>query len=330
MFKSFFAHGILMEKTLKVGQFYSQHKERFKLSLFTEEHTLESLIVSDEVSRPGLILGGFTKKFAYDRMLIFGETEIVYLESLSQKKLNSYIKTMCSFDIPCIVVSKGLKPPELMIEVANRQKIPVLGTTLGTQEFSRKLSGFLEQYFAPHTFVHGSLADVYGVGVMYIGASGIGKSECVLDLVERGHRLVCDDVIHIIRVGENTLVGMADEKFGHHMEIRGLGIIDIFRLFGIRAVRSRKRIEVVVEPVHWKENVAFDRTGLADRTTEILGVELPLVQVPLVPGKNITVISEVIAMNYLLKLKGYHSAKEFNRRLLEEMGPDRYIEELSE
>ena len=330
MLKSLFTDGILMKKTIKAAQFYSQQKERFQLSLFTEKRTLESLIVNHEVSRPGLILCGFTKKFAYDRTLIFGETEIVYLENLPQKKLKSYIETMCSFDIPCIVVSKGLKPPELMVEVANRQRIPVLGTTLGTQEFSRKLSGFLEQYFAPHTFVHGSLADVYGVGVMYLGASGIGKSECVLDLVERGHRMVCDDVVHIIRVGESTIVGMADEKFGHHMEIRGLGIIDIFRLFGIRAVRSRKRIEVVVELVHWKENVAFERTGLADRTTEILGVKLPLVQVPLVPGKNITVVSEVIAMNYLLKLKGYHSAKEFNRRLLEEMGHDSYIDELSE
>ena len=330
MLKSFFTDGILMKKTLKVSQFYSQQKERFQLSLYTQEPTLESLIVNHEVSRPGLILCGFTAKFAYDRTLIFGETEIVYLENLPKKKLSTYIETMCSFDIPCIVVSKGLKPPKRMVEVANRRRIPVLGTTLGTQEFSRKLTGFLEQYFAPHTFVHGSLADVYGVGVMYLGASGIGKSECVLDLVERGHRLVCDDVVHIIRVGENTLVGMADEKFGNHMEIRGLGIIDIFRLFGIRAVRSRKRIEVVVELVHWKENVAFDRTGLADRTTEILGVELPLVQVPLVPGKNITVISEVIAMNYLLKLKGYHSAKEFNRRLLEEMGQGSYIDELSE
>ena len=330
MLKSFFTDGTLMKKTLKVSQFYSQQKERFQLSLYTQERTLESLIVNHEVSRPGLILCGFTKKFAYDRTLIFGETEIVYLENLPQKELSTYIETMCSFDIPCIVVSKGLKPPKRMVEVANRRRIPVLGTTLGTQEFSRKLTGFLEQYFAPHTFVHGSLADVYGVGVMYLGASGIGKSECVLDLVERGHRLVCDDVVHITRVGENTLVGMADEKFGNHMEIRGLGIIDIFRLFGIRAVRSRKRIEVVVELVHWEENVAFDRTGLADRTTEILGAELPLVQVPLVPGKNITVISEVIAMNYLLKLKGYHSAKEFNRRLLEEMGQGSYIDELSE
>jgi len=330
LLKSFFTDGILMKKTLKVARLYSKHKERFKFRLFTEEPTLESLIVNHEVSRPGLILCGFTKKFAYDRTLIFGETEIVYLENLPQKKLNSYIETMCSFDIPCIVVSKELKPPELMVKVANRQGIPVLGTALGTQEFSRKLSGFLEQYFAPHTFVHGSLADVYGVGVMYIGASGIGKSECVLDLVERGHRMVCDDVVHITKVGENTLVGMVDEKFGHHMEIRGLGIIDIFRLFGIRAVRSRKRIEVVVELVHWQKNVAFERTGLADRTTEILGVKLPLVQVPLVPGKNITVVSEVIAMNYLLKLKGYHSAREFNRRLLEEMGRDSYIDELSE
>jgi len=319
-----------MEKTLKVANFYSQQRERFKLSLFTAEHTLESQIINAEVSRPGLVLAGFTKRFAHDRTLIFGETEIVYLENLTKAKLKSHLETLCSFKIPCMVVSKDLRPPELMIEVANRQGLPVLGTSLGTQEFHRKLAIYLEQFFAPKTFVHGTLADVYGVGLLYTGPSGIGKSECVLDLVERGHRLVCDDVIHIVRVGESTLVGMASEKFGHHMEIRGLGIIDIFRLFGIRAVRSRKRIELVVQLTRWQDNVEYERTGLEDRTTRILDVELPLVQVPLVPGKNITVISEVIAMNYLLKLRGYHAAREFNRRLLEEMNQDYYIDDLSE
>jgi len=315
---------------LKVADFLQLQKDRFKLCLFTDEHTLQSQIINNEVSRPGLVLCGFTERFAFDRTLVFGETEIVYLESLPEEKLKSYIEIMCSFDIPCMVVSKGLEPPRLMIEVANRRGIPVLGTTLGTQNFNRMLAGFLEQFFAPQTFIHATLADVYGVGLLYTGPSGIGKSECVLDLVERGHRLVCDDVVRIIRVGENTVVGMMNEKLGHHMEIRGLGIIDIFRLFGIRAVRSRKRIEVVVQLSRWENNVQYERTGLVDLTTKILDVELPLVQVPLVPGKNITVIGEVIAMNHLLKQKGYHTAKEFNRRLLEEMQQDRYIDELSE
>src|SRR4030042_3421387 len=222
-----------MEKILKVAHFFKGQKERFQLRLITGEHTLDSRIINHEVSRPGLVLCGFTQRFAFDRTLIFGETEIVYLESLPPERLKEYIETMCSFKIPCVVVSKGLEPPLVMVEVADRQGIPILGTSLGTQEFSRRLSVFLEQHFAPHTFIHGSLADVFGVGLLYIGSSGIGKSECVLDLVERGHRLVCDDVVHVIRIGESTLVGMANEKFGHHMEIRGMGIIDIFSLFGI-------------------------------------------------------------------------------------------------
>ena len=318
-----------MSKVLKVEDFLNRQKERFSLRLFTGKHTLKSEIINNEVSRPGLVLAGFVGRFAYDRTLIFGETEISYMESLSKERLELYLEKMISFDIPCMIVSKGMRPPKIMIEIANRRGQPILGTKAGTQDFHRKLAAYLENYFAPRTFVHGTLADVYGVGLLYIGPSGIGKSECVLDLVERGHRLVCDDVVHVISVGENTLVGMGNERLSHHMEIRGLGIIDVFRLFGIRAVRARKRIEVVVQLERWDETAEYDRTGLEGRTTNVLDVELPLVIVPLVPGKNITVISEVIAMNYLLKLKGHHSAEEFNRRLLEQMNLDHYIEELS-
>jgi HPr kinase/phosphorylase len=319
-----------MEKNLKVSELFNTQKENFKLRLFTQEHTLQSEIINNEVSRPGLVLCGFTKLFAYDRTLIFGETEIVYLENLTGEELKNNIETLCSFDIPCMVISKGLEPPKMLIEVANRCGHPILGTTLGTQKFHRLLASYLEQYFAPQTFIHGTLADVYGVGLLYTGPSGIGKSECVLDLVERGHRLVCDDVVQIIRPRENTLVGMMNPKLSYHMEIRGLGIIDICRLFGIRAVRSQKSIEMVVQLTRWQDDLEFERTGLYDRTTKILDVELPLVQLPLVPGKNITVISEVIAMNYLLKQGGYHTAKEFNRRLLEEMDQKHYIDGLSE
>ncbi|MEA2063869.1 MAG: HPr(Ser) kinase/phosphatase [Gemmatimonadota bacterium] len=319
-----------MVKVLRVADFFSRQKEKFELCLFTGEHTLESNIINNEVSRPGLVLVGFIGRFAYDRTLIFGETEIAYLESLPHEELKAHLEKMTSFDIPCMVVSKGLKPPELLIEVSNARGLPVLGTTIGTQDFHRKLADYLGNYFAPHTIIHGTLADVYGVGLLYTGPSGIGKSECVLDLVERGHRLVCDDVVHVIAIGDNNLVGTGNERLSHHMEIRGLGIIDVFRLFGIRAVRARKRIEVVVRLERWDKKTEYDRTGLDQQTTRILNVELPQVTVPLVPGKNITVISEVIAMNYLLKLLGHHTAEEFNRRLLEEMNLDGYIDELTE
>jgi HPr kinase/phosphorylase len=318
------------DKSIEIGAIFSNCAERFKLSLLTSESTLQSRIVNSEVSRPGLILAGFSKRFAWDRTQVMGETEIVYMESLDPSTLENYLEKMCSFEIPCFFVSKGLEAPQALLDAAERQGRPVLGTQLGTQEFTRRFSSFLEAHFAPQQYLHGSLADVYGVGLLYIGPSGIGKSECVLDLVERGHRLVCDDMVRIIREPGETLVGVANEELGHHMEIRGLGIIDIFRLFGIRAVRKRKRIEVVVELINWEDGAEIDRTGLADRTTEILGVSLPLVQVPLVPGKNITVIGEVIATNHLLKLKGHHSAREFNRRLLEQMKQVDYIDEVSE
>jgi len=320
-----------MSKTLKVEDFLKRFQERFKLSVFTSPETLGGELNNSEVSRPGLVLAGFTRRFAFHRTMVLGETEIVYLEELPQDRLREILDLMFGFQVPMIIVSKGLEPPAYMVEAANNRGVPVLGSGLGTQELIRKLANALELYFAAQTWVHGSLADVFGVGLLYIGPSGIGKSECVLDLVERGHRLVCDDLVHVVRVGENSLVGMlGNEKLGHHMEIRGLGIIDVFRLFGIRSVRSRKRIEVVVQLSMWDEKEEYERTGLNEQKTEILDVELPLIKLPLVPGKNITVISEVIAMNYLLKLKGHNVAEEFNRRLLEQMKQDYYIDELSE
>ncbi len=320
-----------MSKTLKVEDFLKRFHERFKLSVFTSPETLGGELNNSEVSRPGLVLAGFTRRFAFHRTMVLGETEIVYLEELPQDRLREILDLMFGFQVPMIIVSKGLEPPTYMVEAANNRGVPVLGSGLGTQELIRKLANALELYFAAQTWVHGSLADVFGVGLLYIGPSGIGKSECVLDLVERGHRLVCDDLVHVVRVGENSLVGMlGNEKLGHHMEIRGLGIIDVFRLFGIRSVRSRKRIEVVVQLSMWDEKEEYERTGLNEQKTEILDVELPLIKLPLVPGKNITVISEVIAMNYLLKLKGHNVAEEFNRRLLEQMKQDYYIDELSE
>ncbi|MCE5272461.1 HPr(Ser) kinase/phosphatase [bacterium] len=320
-----------MSKTLKVEDFLKRFQERFQLNVFTGPETLGGELNNSEVSRPGLVLAGFTRRFAFHRTMVLGETEIVYLEELPQDRLREILDLMFGFQVPMIIISKGLEPPAYMVEAANNRGVPVLGSGLGTQELIRKLANALEVFFAAQTWVHGSLADVFGVGLLYIGPSGIGKSECVLDLVERGHRLVCDDLVHVVRVGENSLVGMlGNEKLGHHMEIRGLGIIDVFRLFGIRSVRARKRIEVVVQLSMWDEKEEYDRTGLNESKTEILDVELPLIKLPLVPGKNITVISEVIAMNYLLKLKGHNVAEEFNRRLLEQMRQDYYIDELSE
>jgi HPr kinase/phosphorylase len=218
--------------------------------------------------------------------------------------------------------------PPLMTQIAQRHEVPLLRSRLKTGEFYRRLQPFLEEAFAPTTTMHGSLADVYGVGLLFVGRSGIGKSECVLDLVERGHRLVADDLVYVSKRGNDILIGKGHELQQHHMEIRGIGILDVRALFGIRAIRQQKRIEVVVQLEDWIETGKYDRTGLDTQEIQVLGVNLPKVVVPLNAGKNITVLSEVVAMNHLLKYSGVHSAKLFNDRLQQAMQPLRdYLEE---
>jgi HPr kinase/phosphorylase len=229
------------------------------------------------------------------------------------------LKMFFSFPIPCAVITKGQKAHDDLIDEANAAGVAVLCSELKTNEFYSRIKPWLEDEFAPATNLHGSLADVFGVGLLFIGRSGIGKSECVLDLVERGHRLVADDLVLVRRRGADLLIGRGHELQGHHMEIRGVGIVDIPAIFGIRAVRQQKRIEVVVQLDVWDHQGPVDRTGLDGETTHILDVELPKVRVPLNPGKNITVVAEVIAMNHLLKYSGTDPAERFNDRLLRKM-----------
>jgi HPr kinase/phosphorylase len=212
-------------------------------------------------------------------------------------------------------VTKGLELPEGMEAIAKQHGVTILRSRLKTQEFYKRITPFLEDAFAPTTSLHGSLADVYGVGLLFTGASGIGKSECVLDLVERGHRLVADDLVITRKKGHDIVIGSGHPLQRHFMEIRGVGLIDVKAIFGIRAVRQQKRIEVVVVLTKWEEGMVVERTGLEVDSTEILGVEIPRIHVPLNPGKNITVIAEVIAMNHLMRYSGEDPAQAFNERL---------------
>src|SRR5207247_302005 len=229
-----------------------------------------------------------------------------------------------------IVIAKGHEPPAELLELARAERVAVIRTKLKTAEFYRRVKPFLDDAFAPTTTVHGSLADVFGVGLLFLGRSGIGKSECVLDLVERGHRLVADDVVHITRRGNDVLIGRGIEVARHHMEIRGVGLIDINALFGVRSVRQQKRIEVVVQLEDWDTSREYDRTGLDGQETELLGVSMPLVTVPLNPGKNLTVVCEVVAMNHLLRYSGVDSAHTFNERLIRRMREKRELQEYLE
>lgn len=276
-------------------------------------------IRSPEVSSPGLALAGYVDRFPAHRLQVLGETEISYLNSLSKKERDRVMGLFLDFPIPCVFITKALELPAGLSQQATRAGVPVLRSKLKTNEFYRRIKPVLEEAFAPTTNIHGSLADVYGVGLLFVGASGIGKSECVMDLVERGHRLVADDLVIVTRRGNDVLIGRGHELQRHFMEIRGIGLLDVPAIFGIRAVRQQKRIEVVVQLEEWNQDKGVDRTGLDVELTDILGVELHKVRVALNPGKNITVIAEIIAMNHLLRYSGHNAAERFNERLIGHM-----------
>ena len=308
-----------MSRTLTVGQFLERTGDSLSLTDIGEGVGLDKVIPNSDISSPGLALAGYVDRFVAERLQVLGETEITYLGSLTPAERERILSGFFGFDMPAVIVTKGQDPPQELRVAASEAGVPLLRTRLKTAEFYRRIKPALEAEFADTTTLHGSLADVFGVGLFFTGKSGIGKSECVLDLVERGHRLVADDLVITTRRGNDVLIGRGHELQRHHMEIRGVGLIDIPSIFGIRAVRQQKRIEVVVRLEEWDQNAMVDRTGLDTETTAILGVSIPLITVPLNPGKNITVIAEVIALNHLLRYSGINPAEVFNERLIGRM-----------
>jgi HPr kinase/phosphorylase len=300
---------------ITVGFFYESGKELFKLKVLNGDVGFDRKITDKNIHRPGLALAGYVELFTYNRIQVFGNTEIRYLQSLSPEDRIKSIQKILEFEIPCVVITNDNLLPDNLLDLFTEKKVSVFQTPLETTKLVYFISDFLDDQFAPQTVVHGDLVDVYGIGLLFVGRSGIGKSEIALDLVERGHRLVADDVVLITKKGENILIGTCNTITKHFMEIRGLGIIDVKNMFGIRAIRYQKRVEVVVELLDWDPKEEYTRTGLDEEKISILGVEIPLVKLPIFPGKNITVIAEVIALNHLLKHYGYDSAKEFNRNL---------------
>ena len=319
-----------MAAPLTVGELLKRKERALQLDVLTGDVGLDRPITVPEVSSPGLVLAGFTGRFNAHRLHALGQTEITYLKSLKPDERRAALDTFLSFELPCIFVTKGQAVPRDLVRIARERGIPVLRSQLSTADFYQRITPFLHENFAPSTTVHGSMADVYGVGLLFVGRSGIGKSECVLDLVERGHRLVADDAVQVTRRGTDVLIARGHEVTHHFMEIRGVGLVDISALFGVRAVRQQKRIEVVVELVDWQRAKDVERTGLDQQTKNILDVELPMVRVPLNPGKNITVVSEVVAMNHLLRYSGVDSAKTFNDRLIARMAEQKDLREYLE
>lgn len=310
----------LPNRRIAVKELLDEKKEEFELELLAGGAGLnERWIVTHDVFRPGLALAGYTEYFLLERVQIVGKTETSYLSTLGEERARAAIERVMSFEPPCFIVAKGLPVPDYFLSQADARRIPILRTPMDTTPFIHRLTAYLEFKLAPEISVHGTLVDVDGVGLLLVGESGVGKSECALDLVERGHRLVADDRVRIVKRGRGILMGYGTELsdlLQHHLEVRGVGIVDIYSMYGIRAIRLQKRIEVQVELVMWQPGMDFERVGLEDHFVEILGVPIPVVKIPVIPGKSLSVICEVIAMNHLLKVRGFHPAKIFNQELI--------------
>ena len=302
---------------ITVETLFHENEKRLKLQLLTGKGSFSKKIIEKELHRPGLALAGFTDLFTFHRVQVCGNTEGLYLSELNRAERLKSLRKVFAFDIPCVVVTTEEDIVPEFIELANEFQISVFRTPFETTKLIQLLGEYLDEKFALYTYVHGSMVDVYGIGVLIAGRSGIGKSEVALDLVARGHRLIADDVVTICHRAGGVLFAMVNETLQHHMEIRGLGIIDIHAIFGIRGIRKVKRVEVQVELIDWDADQKYERLGIEDMTTEILGEKVPLIRLPIYPGKNISMIVEVMALNQRLKAYGYHAAQSFDKDLSE-------------
>jgi HPr kinase/phosphorylase len=309
-------------RSVTVREILAAKQQILGLETLTKATSLDRGASDPDLTSPGLALAGHTTRTPSGRMWVFGETEMTYLAALPDADARGRLAALFSLDVPAVFVTKGQQVSERFLEEANSAGVSVLRCSVSTREFYRHIKPFLQLTLAPTTTLHASLADVYGVGLLFVGDSGVGKSECVLDLVERGHRLVADDLVLASKQGNDVLIGRGHELQKHHMEIRGIGIIDVPALFGVRAIRQQKRIEVIVSLDMWDKRREYSRTGIDDEYEDILGVSIPKVTVPLNPGKNITVISEVVAMNHLLRFTGVNSAQIFDEKLKQSLEQD--------
>ena len=304
---------------LTIKDLLATYGQQLRLELIAGAKGLQRTINNSDIHRPGLALTGFVELFTLDQVQLLGNTEAEYLGSLSPDRRRQTLKIIYQFDIPCVVLTgRGCVYSELR-ELADKCGVPLLKSEFNTAEFTHLIRFYLDEVFAPQVSVHGTLVDVSGVGLLFRGRSGIGKSEVALDLVERGHRLVADDIVIINRKPQGILVGCSSEMLQDHIEIRGIGILDVKKMFGVWGTRRQKRVEVLVNLVDWDEKYAYERLGFEDSKVAILGVEVPEVFIPLFPGKNITVLAETIAMDYLLRLEGAYAAQAFSERLRERL-----------
>jgi HPr kinase/phosphorylase len=290
--------------------------EGLGLTVFTANADMSRRVTTIDMNRPGLALAGYLRYHAAERIQLLGRTELSFLRGMEAREQALRLFAFCSYDqTPCVIVTRGDIPPDALLKEASLRNLPVLGMNLVTTRAASIISGFLEERLAPETLVHGVLVDVYGIGILITGSSGIGKSETALELIKRGHRLVADDAVEIRQVSDHTLVGSAPELLQYLLEIRGLGVLNAMTLFGAGAVRTHKKLALVIHLEAWRDRVAYDRLGIDEQTVRILDTEIPSLTIPVRPGRNLAVIIEVAAMNHRLKGIGYNAAQVFSDQL---------------
>ncbi len=300
----------------------SELVNHFKMEVVAGTGGLKRNITVPDLYRPGLEMAGYFTYYPSERVQILGRTELSFFQTLSEDEKSERAKQLFDDVTPCICISRNLEVPLEICAAAEKAGIPVLRSPIATTILSSRITGFLENDLAPRTTVHGVLVDVYGIGVLIMGSSGIGKSETALELVKRGHRLIADDAVEIRQTTDHILFGVAPELIKHLLEIRGVGIINVMTLFGAGAVRNEKRVTVIVRLENWQPDKSYDRLGIDEETTKILDTSIPQVTIPVRPGRNLAVIIEVAAMNYRLKRMGYNAALQFANKLTETMNEE--------
>ena len=309
----------MLDHIMTVRQLIKYAGYELQLEVTAGHEGLDRALKTAESNRPGLALCGHYDHFGYERIQILGHGEISYIESLPLIEQAAVLQKFLSYDLPCVIITNNLPTPSELVTIGNHVNIPILATRLSSAVFTTRLLLFLEDEFGPSEYVHGNLVDVFGIGVLILGESGIGKSECALELLQRGHRLIADDTVLLKRVSGHRVFGMRPQPLKHYMEVRGLGIVDVIGLFGVTAVGDRSQVELVVTLELWDETKAYDRTGLDEEVYSFHNERIPYVVIPVAPGRNISNLIEAAAMNLWGQKLGFHAANELNETLIAEM-----------
>lgn len=313
----------MMPKTISIEELRSD----FELELINEGADMSRLISVSDINRPGLALAGFFTYHPAERVQVMGRTEVTFFEGMSALQQKERADLLCSYEqTPCLILARAMEVPAALMNAARENRLPILRTALSTTKLTGRLQSYFDRKLAKETLLHGVLVDVYGIGILITGSSGIGKSETALELVKRGHRLVADDAVEIRNIADTQLEGTSPEMLRHLIEIRGLGVLNVMTLFGAGAIRTHKDLELVIKLTMWEDNVAYDRLGLDEETINILDIDIPLLTLPVRPGRNLAVILEVAAMNQRLKLMGYNAARDLSDKMMKTMNSESFLD----